>query len=540
MQIFLNPEFNQAIFAPEGSQAEGIAERFSPQAGASFYATVLFVSDKTANLKLDSGTIVRASIQGLSAISEGDRVQFLVNENSGHRIVLSPLEIMRPGAGKVFDASLSAPSFSEGFDLSILQALSRSGLSMTAELEGRIAELMVAYPRLEAELAVFLAANRLPPTAESLALSALMQSPDAKTDVLVSNILKALTDALPNQEAAGKPPAGGGDLLQSGAGAQISANKAATPQAEHVYAEAVEGAAAEAGVIISGEPALTKPTGTAEAQKGESPAQPDAFPLPGSIPGGKDPGASASVRAGGASAADAAPLQAFTALLNRAFPSLAATAETPGPGGLHAFDPAALQSLEASLFPELQGAGGGEIKEELARLPAKIALLSSLAANLPAAGKETVSAALNQLSSLLRFVQNLSFPGYVQLPYQRQGQRETAELFVFRRRKKTIGAPGSDLIVVVGLDTVHLGRLEGKIKLSAQGVSLELLCQREETVAFAREHTAGLAKALSQAGFRILSVKVGALAQRTNPVNAPALLKGEEEPEASLRINLVV
>lgn len=539
MQVFLNPESIQSIFTPEGSQTEGIVERFSPQAGGSFHATVIFVSDKTANLKLDSGAIIRASIQGLSTIAEGDRVQFLVNENSGHRILLSPLEIMRPGVGKVFDARLSASSPSGGFDPSLLQALSRSGVSMTTELEGRIAELVAAYPRLEADLAVFLAANRLPPTAESLALSELLQTPDAKTDVLISNILKTLTEALRGQEGAPKPSAGGDDPTRSGTGAQISSDKAAAPQTEHVYAEAVKGATAEADVIISGEPTLTKPTGTAEAQEGERPALPSTAPRPESAPGETGQNASLSGQAGAASGAGAAPLQAFAALLSRAFPTLAAP-ENPGPGGLQPFDPTALQSLEASLFMELQGAGGGEIKESLAQLPAKIALLSTLAANLPAAGKGAVSAGADQLSSLLRFTQSLTFPGYVQLPYQRQGQRETAELFVFRRRKKTIGAPGSDLVVVVGLDTVHLGRLEGKIKLSTQGVSLELLCEREETTAFAREHTAALSQALSQAGFRILAVKVGTLIQRTSPMNAPALLKEEEEPEASLRINLVV
>lgn len=538
MQVFLNPESIQSIFGPEGGQTEGIVERFSPRAGSSFHATVIFVSDKTANLKLDSGAIIRASVQGLSAIAEGDRVQFLVNENSGHRIMLSPLEIMRPGVGKIFDASLSGSSPAGGFDPSILQALARSGVSMTAELEGRIAELVAAYPRLEADLAVFLAANRLPPTAESLALSELLQTPDAKTDVLISNVLKTMTEALRGQEGAPKPAAGGDDPSRSGTGAQISSDKAAAPQAEHVYAEAVKGATAEADVIISGAPVLTKSTDTPEAREGERPELPSSAPLPASAPGEEGQNTAVSGQAGRTAGTDAAPLQAFTALLTRAFPALA-TPEDAGPGGLQPFDPTALQNLEASLFIELQGASGGKIKEGLAQLPAKIALLSSFAANLPAAGKEPASAGLNQLSSLLRFTQSLSFPGYVQLPYQRQGQRETAELFAFRRRKKTISAPGSDLIVVVGLDTVHLGRLEGKIKLSTQGVSLELLCEREETTAFAREHTAALSQALSRAGVRILSVKVGTLVQRTNSMNAPALLK-EEEPEANLRINLVV
>ncbi len=543
MQIFLNPESIQPILGPESSQTEGIVDRFSPQAGGSFYATVIFVSDKSANLKLDSGAIIRASVQGLSTIAEGDRVQFLVNENSGHRILLRPLEIMRPGVGKVFDASLSGSgSLSGGSPPSILQVMARSGVSMTAELEGRIADLVAAYPRLEAELAVFLAANKLPPTAESLALSALLQTPDAKTDVLISNLLKTLTEAVRNPEAAPKSSAGADDPAKSGTGAQISSDKAAPPQVEHTYAEAVKGATAEADVIISGDAVLTKPTGTQEAPaspEGERPALPGTTPQLAPAPGEEDQSPSLSGQAGRASGANAAPLQAFSALLSRAFPSLASP-EDAGPGGLQAFDPTALQSLEASLFMELQGTGGGEIRANLAQLPAKIALLSTLVANLPASGKEPVSAGTDQLSSLLRFTQSLSFPGYVQLPYQRQGKRETAELFVFRRRKKTIGAPGSDLVVVVGLDTVHLGRLEGKIKLSTSGVSLELLCQREETTAFARERTAALSQALSRAGFRILSLKVGTLVQRTSLTNAPALLMEEEEPETSLRINLVV
>lgn len=539
MQVILNPESIQSIFTPESSQTEGIVERFSPQAGGSFHATVIFVSDKAANLKLDSGAIIRASIQGLSTIAEGDRVQFLVNENSGHRIMLSPLEIMRPGVGKVFDARLSVSSPSGGFEPSILQALSRSGVSMTTELEGRIAELVTAYPRLEADLAVFLATNKLPPTAESLTLLELLQTPNGKTDVLISNILKTLTETLRGQEASLKPAAGGDDASRSGTGAQISSEKAAAPQVEHAYAEAVKGATAEADVIISGEPALTKPTGIAVAQEGERPSPPSTASLSGSIPGEAGQNAAVSNLAGRTDGTDTAPLQAFTTLLSRAFPTLLSP-ENPGPGGIQPFDPTALQSLGASLFMELQSAGGGAIKEGLAQLPAKIALLSVLAANLPATRKESVSAGLDQLSSLLRFTQNLSFPGYVQLPYQRQGRQETAELFVFRRRKKTIGAPGSDLVVVVGLDTVHLGRLEGKIKLSTQGVSLELLCEREEATAFAREHTADLTKALSQAGFRLLSVKIGTLVQRTSLMNAPALLKEEEEPETSLHINLVV
>ena len=187
MQIILSPESISSLPGPDGSRTEGIFPRFSPRPGDSLHATVIFISDKAANLKLETGAIIRASIQGLSTLAEGDRVRFLVNESSGQRILLSPLEIQRPGFGKIFDTGLSAsPLPVESLGQDIFQALARTGLSLNPELESRLTELITAYPRLEAELAVLLAANEIPLTAENVLLAELLQKSEIKTDGLHS------------------------------------------------------------------------------------------------------------------------------------------------------------------------------------------------------------------------------------------------------------------------------------------------------------------------------------------------------------------
>ncbi len=158
------------VLNPRGDLRAGCGLR----TGSVVRAAVIFASASAAHLKLDSGAVIRAALEGTAAPAEGEETLFLVRENDGRRIVLTPVGTpdtgwTGPGGGGEAADPAQLPPPAEGGPR-LLDAIGRCGCAPTKELAGEAAAILAEFPEALAETAVVIAAGGLAPEAENIGI----------------------------------------------------------------------------------------------------------------------------------------------------------------------------------------------------------------------------------------------------------------------------------------------------------------------------------------------------------------------------------
>jgi|GEM_PF-3482328 len=123
---------------------------------------------------------------------------------------------------------------------------------------------------------------------------------------------------------------------------------------------------------------------------------------------------------------------------------------------------------------------------------------------------DTFSRAVDIAENGVRFLQDMRNAVVVQLPVLINQQAATAELYVFRdKRKKT--AKNGAATALLALNELHLGRVEAYIRREGQAVSCQFRLGEKRTEALVRAEIHRLSARLAEVGFRLESVTYQAL-----------------------------
>ena len=167
----------------------------------------------------------------------------------------------------------------------------------------------------------------------------------------------------------------------------------------------------------------------------------------------------------------------------------------------------------------------GENLHQAAReLEVRLALLKEALAHSSLPLKEVL---LQQAERLLQQTTALreEHPFILQLPIRLAEQQQTAELYVYRRKKDVRQIDPRHATVLLALNTEHLGRLEILIQMQQKDLHLKMGISRAEAVPFVKVQSEALTKLLSVAGYRLVSTAVQPLTRQTNPETAQRALE---------------
>lgn len=130
--------------------------------------------------------------------------------------------------------------------------------------------------------------------------------------------------------------------------------------------------------------------------------------------------------------------------------------------------------------------------------------LEEKASTLTGSARESLQQVARELESGVKFMSQLNnFTAFVQLPVTVNGERTTADLYVFNdsKSKKKIDPENATLFLSLG--TVNAGRIETFVKVIGKNVECDFYTETEEVSSLVRGEMQSLLKLLSAQGFKL-------------------------------------
>ena len=474
MQITLSPVLGGTDLAAIGGLS---ADVYLPELteGESFEARVIFSDHGIAHLKTAGGSLIRARLDEGVTLREGTTVRLIVAEKGGALIQLSLGENLSgdhvPGAvSPTGHMRLLPPALT-----ALVEQLHNSSLTVPQRLEAFMRALG-DFPTLSLDAA---------PVRQA---AVLLMAEGAK-------ILPAID--ISADEAPGIPPRPAlGQMLQ-----QLSAllNMEVSSPAQTI--PLLRGAPVPGVLTPLFELFLPHPQGAAEVVSGQLAVD--------------------SVEKQVAQQPQLPPatrrelLELTQRLVSELFP---AGADKPALKELGAF----VERLFTSTAPGKKGVEN--LRQNARELEVRLELLQEVLKRSSLPQREEL---LHQANRLLQHQEALreERPLCLQLPIHLGEQRQTAELYVYRREKGSSKLDPRNATVLLALNTEHLGRLEALIQVQQKDIYLKLEISRAKAVAFVKEQSGALMQMLAGAGYRLAFATVGQLTRQTQPETAQMALE---------------
>jgi len=537
---------------------------------------VVKVQDGTAVLRTAQGTLLSASLTGNLGLLPGDRVETVVVEASPGRFVLRVLDIIRgdtaaPEPGQIetpspffqpqtLHSALTMLKMNTSLPPKAAEFLARNGIPATPENISTLGQLTGEGPRI-AQLLTRMIAEPV------LVMTASESMPDPGIAAIPTGV--SIEPEQGRYDSPGAAPQDTAAQPQSNAAANTQPQAGSPAAGPHTASATTQGniAAAPQNAAAPVQPDMP----AAEPQKAAAPVQPDtpaAEPgAPAAVltpPAGTDPAAPpAAAQASAAKTPSDAPAQASVSNTSPDAPAQAAAAvprtDTAIPSGTPLFHPGSLpvpdgvkanRAIASYLTLPEKADSGGEKPASLLRRLASLFVDLKDRENLPARLRNAVRelpAQLKELKNSLPYTDSNDRNGWGQqaelldrqlsmlagikrfdcyhIPLTTaQGAPSTAELYVYRQKRRKKDQTPDSYAVLIGLDTQHMGRVETMIRARGRSVSLEFRLEQESLAGEFEESAKALAPAIEQAGYHLGSISVCPLAAKTTVLNAEDVL----------------
>ncbi|MGI5918668.1 MAG: hypothetical protein ACOX8N_03305 [Christensenellales bacterium] len=508
---------------------------------------VVKVQDGTAVLRTAQGTLLFANLTGHLNLLPGDRVETVVVEASPGRFVLRVLDIIRSDTAAPEPNQIETPA--QFFQPQTLHS-ALTMLKMNTNLVPKAAE--------------FMARNGIPATPENISTLGQLAGEGPRVAQLLTRMIAEPVLVMTPSENMPDPGIAAiltGVSIEPEQGRYDSPGAAPQDTAAQAQADVAAKTQAQAGPPAAGPHASFAPTpgNTAAApQNAATSVQPD---MPAAAPGTSgaaltppaetNPAASpATAQASAANtppdasaqAAAAAPqadttIQSNTPLFrpdsssvpdgvkaNRAIASYLTLPEKANSGGE---EPASLLQRLASLFVDLKDRENlpARLRGAVRELPVQVKELKNSLLSTDSNVRNGWGQQAEQLDRQLSMLADIKRFHCYHIPLTTaQEAPSTAELYVYRqKRRKKDQAPDS-YAVLIGLDTQHMGRVEAMIRARGRSITLEFRLEQESLAGEFEKGAKALAPAIEQAGYYLGSISVCPLAAKTTVLNAEDVL----------------
>lgn len=538
------------IQAVQNTTAKQLPQPF--QQGEFVTSEVVRVQDGTALLRTAQGMMLSATLTGNLSFLPGDRVETVVIEASPGRFVLRVLDVVRgetaaPDPGQTGTAApglqpqalhsaLAMLKMNAGLPPKAAEFMARNGISATPENISTLGQLTGEGPRLAQTLSRMMAEPVLVMTvSESMPDTRIAAIPTGVSIEAEQGRYDSLGAAPQDAPAQAQTNASTGAQAQTGAPAGTPDNPpaAATPSAD-TAAPAAPPQSTAAGVQPN-MPAAAPDSPAAVPTPPADTADPAAPPAAAhTSEANTPPGASA--QAADVPRTDTAvqtgtPLSRPDSLsapesqeADPAAPSFAPPLKEAGTR-----EPAALLRQLASLFVDLNDRENLPVRLRSAarELPAQLKELKNSLPDTDSNDRNTLGQQAELLDRQLSMMADIKRFDCYHIPLTTaQGDPSTAELYVYRQKRRRKEQQPDSYAVLIGLDTQHMGRVETMIRARGRSVTLEFRLEQQSLAGEFEEGAKALAPAIEQAGYHLGSISVCPMAAKTTVLNAEDVLTG--------------
>lgn len=177
----------------------------------------------------------------------------------------------------------------------------------------------------------------------------------------------------------------------------------------------------------------------------------------------------------------------------------------------------------ASLFVKLSDKDklAENIKRAVTELPEQIKELKLLLVRNDTNNKDALMRKLEPAEKQLALMSQIKRFDCFHIPLLRtDGSDTTAELYVYRNRKKRKAEDDEKFVIMLGLDTQYLGRVETLIKASGNGLSITLHMEDTRIANEIADDIKLLKNAAEQFGYAAVNISIEKLISQTTILNA--------------------
>lgn len=523
---------------------KNIPEKQQPQLlkqGEFFVSEVLEVRGETALLKSAQGTLLTARLLGDLWLNAGDHVETVVDEAHGSRYVLRVVDVS-PG-----QASNSG----------VPETPSNTAVqSVRAQMLYGMLTMLKRKPGLDPKMAEFMASNGLTDTPENIDTLAKLVKGELKTDQVLQDMQGEAARAgtvLANRSASlgqggafetAVTPAAAADVPVVTAAAPVAAQAQPVTNPAALDMESIEQPPVSDSAAVgaaSVQQTKVQKTVAAAPQAVELPAPPEAVAVQAPA---ENPAAQPADPMGGMPA-DTSGQQAPAVAIGTAAAGSAAQAvqqavsatsdQTDGAKlPIEVWEPAVLAGRLAAFVVDIRSRKTlpAQLKKAAEELPAQIKELKISLQSTDNNDRNTLARHAESLDRQFSLMSELKRFDCYHIPLTGMSREQnTAELYVFRQRRRKKDADPETFAVLLGLDTQHLGRVEAMIRAAGHSVGLEFRLENAELTDAFNEAAKALEPLIEQAGYRLTEVNVRELTARTTVLNAEEALSDEAAPD---------
>lgn len=168
------------------------------------------------------------------------------------------------------------------------------------------------------------------------------------------------------------------------------------------------------------------------------------------------------------------------------------------------------------------------LKKAVQDLPGQLKELKVLIEHADNIVKETVAAKFDQIEKQMSIMNEVRRFDCYQIPLQNsQHQLSAAELYVYRYRNGKKKVDPENILILLGLDTQYMGRVETLIKTNGKSLSIEFNLEDMRLSDEIQADTAHLEQTVNETGYHLAGVSVKPLTSRTTVLNAENRFENE-------------
>lgn len=503
-------------------------EQMLPKAGDILRAQVVSMNGNTVDLRMPDGTVLSAQGALDTELSKGDNLLLMANKNNGQL----KLQILALDRGTAGTSQLQMPQLLAELQktpAAILTAkiLQEMGVTVDSDTLGAALAAVKQFPQIKPSEAAFFIANHIEITQENIqTLNKLMDGATMAGKQLPAmlEILQQEPNPLTGTTAQPKNPV---ITTQNGVNIQTPIGEAtvgADPKALQAAIRAITDTNPQAARVLQ-QLGLVKEAAIlimqmAQAPEGEAQNMAQAFTtaLPGRIPQQARDAIADTLQKAAASWKNSpqTPLPVET-------PAQAqAPAEAPVQTQQTPFTAKDVTAKILALFARLEGNGedGKSLKEAAAGTERKLLDLKDALINSTLTSKGDLTAKTDQLISQSRLMADNSLFTYIQIPVTVNQRSEAAELFVYKRSRKGKRLDPENAVILIGLDTQNMGRVETMIRVEKRSVYLQFKTEMDGAAESIRQNTFKLQEMLGEIGYQLAHTRITKLHEKTTPLNA--------------------
>ncbi len=554
---------------PDNKINQGAPRQETPfsgyRSGDSVQAEVVNVKGDQVTLRTQDGTEIVTKFAAGSVVNAGDTVELMLTERSGQTVFLKLSAIngqpvnLESSEMQVFLMRMGVPPSS--MNQSAAQLLAQYNIRPTPQNMAALVEIATSFPQLQTSVAVFMADNKIPPTQQNVdailqwlsdhgsldkditQLAQLVQQDNRLAEPSASSAPQTgeavtvdgktvQTMNLPVAEALIQMVTSDGRLPQS---PQMSALLQSQPflelaaqlpaMGEQEAAQAIQDFVQQTNLTPKEQEALQtvlKDAYTAVKQQQEGQAEGATRSQPESVQRAESREPAQQTQAGQPTAAKGEAVLRETAQN----PQAPQTAQAVVNEEAHQV----LQTLE-KLFTAVKTGRpveGANIEQAVKNQPvitelARNSIARVTGENSPAANKA------GELTAQMRVANQIDNFYYCQIPLEMDHGKNTAELYVFEKKKNAAGETRDNITVLIALETQNIGRIETVLRAQTEKLSVEFRVENDRIGSYLRESAEEFTEAMRESGFEIETVTVQQMREPVTPLNAKEILRQSDE-----------